>query len=49
MDKIKQKLYGIALIAIGILSVLPDKDATAALLIVPMGIYMVFTKEKVTY
>ena len=49
MRKLKQKLSGIALVIIGILSILPEKDATAALLLVPIGLYVTFTKEQVTY
>ena len=39
MEKLKQKLCGIGLIIVGILSVLPDHDATAALFLVPMGLF----------
>lgn len=42
---IKQKLAGVAAIACGILSVLPEHDLTAAILIVPVGIYAIFTKK----
>lgn len=47
MEKLKQKLSGIALIIAGILSVIPDHDATAAAIIVPLGLYLVFTREQV--
>ena len=45
---IKQKLYGVILAAIGIIvPILFDGDATASLLLVPMGLFVLFTKEKV--
>ena len=42
---IKQKLIGIALIAIGIISTIATKNGTPALLIVPMGIHLIITKK----
>ena len=42
MEKLKQKLCGIGLIICGILSILPDHDATAAFLLVPMGLFALF-------
>lgn len=48
-EKIKQKLSGIVLVIVGILSVLPEHDATFALLVVPLGLYVTFTKEQVMY
>lgn len=45
---IKQKIFGICFAAFGLLiPFIADGDATASLLIVPMALYMVFTKEKV--
>ena len=45
---IKQKLCGVVLAAIGIIvPILFDGDATASLLLVPMGLFVLFTKEKV--
>lgn len=45
---IKQKLCGMVLTAIGIIApILFDGDATASLLLVPMGLFVLFTKEKV--
>ena len=41
----KQKLVGIATIIFGILTVIPEKDITAASLLVSFGLYMIFTKE----
>lgn len=44
----KQKFMGGILIALGILSaIMSDGDITAALLLVPIGLYLVFTKEPV--
>lgn len=53
----KQRLMGVALVAIAALVMLlastgktdEDRDATAALFIGPLGLYMVFTKEYVLY
>lgn len=43
---IKQRLWGLVAVAVGIASVpLLDMDATAAALIVPMGLYAVFTRQ----
>ena len=45
---LKQKMMGIALIIISILiPIINNGDATASLLFLPLGIYMLFTKEKV--
>ena len=45
---LKQKMMGIALIIISILiPIVCDGDATTSLLFLPLGIYMIFTKEKV--
>ena len=45
---LKQKLCGVVLAAIGIIvPIVCDGDATASLLLVPMGLYVLFTKEKV--
>ena len=48
---IRQKMMGAALALIGVFSVVlsPEHDATAALLLVPLGIFMIFTRKKVTY
>ena len=46
---LKQKLCGFVMIIIGFLSILPDKDATAAIWLVPFGIYVMLTKEKIIY
>lgn len=45
---IKQKLSGLALVSIGIIiPFVNDGDATASLIILPLGIWLLFTKEKV--
>ena len=47
---LKQKMMGIALIIISILiPIVNNGDATASLLFLPLGIYVLFTKEKVIY
>ena len=46
--KAKQKFIGLLAITISIASpLLLDGDATASLLFLPLGIYVLFTKEKV--
>ena len=47
--KAKQKLLGILAIGISIASPLLLGDATISVIMLPLGIYMVFTKEKVVY
>ena len=45
---LKQKLCGLVLATIGIIvPIICDGDATASLLLVPMGLFVLFTKEKV--
>ena len=45
---IKQKLFGVLFAAFGILiPFIADGDATMSLFIIPMALYMIFTKEKV--
>ena len=45
---LKQKLCGLVLATIGIIvPIVCDGDATASLLLVPMGLFVLFTKEKV--
>ena len=44
----KQKCIGLALVILAVLSViLLDGDATAALLLGPLGLYIMFTREMV--
>lgn len=46
--KAKQKLLGILAIGVSIASpLLLDGDATISLIMLPLGIYMLFTKKKV--
>ena len=46
--KAKQKLIGVVAIGISIASpILLDGDATISVIMLPLGIYMLFTKEKV--
>lgn len=53
----KQRFMGVALVAIAALVVLlastgetpEDQDATAALLVGPLGLYMIFTKSYILY
>lgn len=44
---LKQKLLGLALVALGILSVFIEYDATFAVLFVPIGLYLMLTKRDV--
>ena len=45
---IKQKLSGLTMAAIGIITpILLEGDATFSLIALPLGIYLLFTKEKV--
>lgn len=50
LHKAKQKLLGI--ITIGISIIIPfimDGDATVSLFMLPMGLYVLFTKENIIY
>ena len=48
--KAKQKMMGVALIIISILiPIVNDGDATTSLIILPLGLYLLFTREKVIY
>ena len=48
--KVKQKLLGVVAIAASIASpLLLDGDVTISLIMLPLGIYILFTKEKVIY
>ena len=45
---IKQKLSGLTMAAVGIIApILLDGDATFSLIALPLGIWLLFTKEKV--
>lgn len=45
----KQRRMGAALVLLGIISVLPEGDATAAAFLVPLGLAVMTAKDKVTY
>ena len=48
--KAKQKIVGLLAIGISIASpLLLDGDATISIIMLPLGIYMLFTNEKVIY
>ena len=48
VDGIKQKLNGLLLVACGVaVPILLDGDATASLLLIPLGLYLVFTRSRV--
>lgn len=48
MYYLKQKLCGIVLVGIGVIAPLVcDGDATVSAFIIPLGLYIMFTKEKV--
>ena len=45
---IKQKLSGLTMAAVGIvMPILLDGDGTFSIIALPLGIYLIFTKEKV--
>ena len=45
---IKQKISGLTLAAVGIITpILLDGDATFSIIALPLGIWLLFTKEKV--
>ena len=45
---IKQRISGLTLAAIGIITpILLNGDATFSLIALPLGIYLIFTKEKI--
>ena len=47
---LKQKLMGLVMVIISILiPIVLDGDATASLITLPIGIYLIFTKEEVIY
>ena len=52
-DKIyylKQKLYGLIFVIIGVITpIICDGDATVSLLLIPLGLYLIFTKNKIMY
>lgn len=44
---IKQKLLGVAAIAVSIFALLYTKDATLAICVIPLGLFLIFTKHHV--
>ena len=46
--KAKQKLLGILAIAVSIASPILIDDATISVIMLPLGLYLLFTKEKLT-
>lgn len=46
---IKQKLLGLALIVLSVVTILVSMDATIAVFLIPMGLYTLFTKECLEY
>lgn len=44
---IKQKILGATLAVLGLVSIIPTLDITAACFFVPLGVYMMFTRENV--
>lgn len=45
---IKQKLLGLCMVVLGVaIPFVMDGDATASLIVLPIGIYALFTKEKI--
>ena len=52
-DKIyylKQKLCGLIFVIIGVITpIILDGDATVSLLLIPLGLYLIFTKNKIMY
>ena len=45
--KAKQKLFGVVAIGVSIASPLLIQDATISVIMLPLGLYLLFTKEKV--
>lgn len=46
----KQKMMGVALIIISILiPIINDGDATASMITLPLGLFLLFTKERAIY
>jgi hypothetical protein len=45
--RLKQKLSGLLLVIISLVTIpINEYDATAALFLVPLGLYLIFTKEQ---
>ena len=48
-EKIMQKFAGIFFIAVSIITFILEKDLTIAILFVPLGLWMMFTRKKIMY
>ena len=46
-EMLKQKIAGVVLSALSIASVFVDGDATACVMLLPLGLYAIFTKKKI--
>lgn len=46
---IEQKLLGLGTIAVSIVSILVSMDATISVILIPMGLYTLFTKKNWVY
>ena len=47
---LKQKLCGLIFVIIGVITpIILDGDATVSLLLIPLGLYLIFTKNKIMY
>ena len=47
---LKQKLCGLILVIIGVITpIICDGEATVSVLVVPLGLYLIFTKNKIMY
>ena len=42
-----QKLLGVLLILANVAYIILEKDGTSSILLVPMGLYAIFTKDKI--
>ena len=42
-----QKLLGVLIILANVAYIILEKDGTASILLVPMGLYAIFTKDKI--
>ena len=50
MYYLKQKLCGLILVIIGVITpLICDGDATVSLLLIPLGLYLIFTKNKIMF
>lgn len=47
MKTIKQKIYGLILIILGIASIPVTNDCTIALIFIPIGLFAILTKENI--